>query len=167
MPADKGFDRSKRPLHARCGAGLPRCSLSSVRSSAAGAADGAKADILSATDRSALTGNSLQDDVVEATADLARDQLAGVGRAQRTAGAGRAQRTAGAGRAQRTEGRGGRRGRRGGAGERARHATAGRYEGMTKVQLSEELSDRGLKKSGKVDELRQRLIDDDLEGADS
>ena len=38
---------------------------------------------------------------------------------------------------------------------------AERYEDMTKVELSEELGDRGLKKSGNVEELRERLIDDD------
>ncbi len=116
--------------------GVARASLGlldGVRSSAAGAADAAKDDIVSATDKSAPTGNRFEDDVVEATPDLRLDQLGGAGRAQRT----------------------------------ARHATARRYEGMTKVQLSEELGDRGLKKSGKVDELRQRLIDDDLEGADA
>jgi hypothetical protein len=104
--------------------GVARASLGllgGVRSSAAGGADAANDDIVSAIDRSAQTGNRVEDDVLEATADLRRDQLAG----------------------------------------------AGRYEGMTKVQLSEELGERGLKKSGKVDELRERLIDDDLEHADA
>jgi hypothetical protein len=50
--------------------------------------------------------------------------------------------------------------------KRAAHdATVEQYENMTKVELSEELGDRGLKKSGKVDELRERLIDADLEDA--
>jgi len=45
----------------------------------------------------------------------------------------------------------------------ARDAAAARYEDMTKVELSEELGQRGLVKSGNVDDLRDRLIENDLQ----
>jgi hypothetical protein len=45
----------------------------------------------------------------------------------------------------------------------ARDAAAERYENMTKVELSDELGKRDLAKSGNVDDLRERLIDDDLQ----
>jgi hypothetical protein len=44
----------------------------------------------------------------------------------------------------------------------ARDAAAERYQEMTKVELSDELGRRDLVKSGNVDELRDRLIEDDL-----
>jgi hypothetical protein len=43
-----------------------------------------------------------------------------------------------------------------------RDAAAQKYEHMTKVELSDELGKRDLVKTGNVDELRDRLIDDDL-----
>jgi hypothetical protein len=46
----------------------------------------------------------------------------------------------------------------------AREAAAERYQEMTKVELSEELGARDLPKSGNVDELRDRLIEADLQG---
>ncbi len=45
----------------------------------------------------------------------------------------------------------------------AHDAAAERYDDMTKIELSEELGNRGLKKSGNLDELRDRLVDNDLE----
>jgi len=45
----------------------------------------------------------------------------------------------------------------------ARDAEAERYQHMTKVQLSEELAQRHLRKSGNVAELRARLMEADLE----
>ena len=47
----------------------------------------------------------------------------------------------------------------------ARDAAAERYEHMTKVELSEELEKRGMPKTGNVDELRDRLIESDLQDA--
>ena len=47
----------------------------------------------------------------------------------------------------------------------ARDAAAERYEHMTKVELSEELAARDLPKTGNVDELRERLIENDLEAS--
>ena len=47
----------------------------------------------------------------------------------------------------------------------ARDAAAERYEHMTKVELSEELAARDLPKTGNVDELRDRLIENDLQDA--
>ena len=47
----------------------------------------------------------------------------------------------------------------------ARSAAAERYQDMTKVELSEELDKRSMPKTGNVDELRDRLIDSDLEAA--
>jgi hypothetical protein len=44
----------------------------------------------------------------------------------------------------------------------ARHAAGERYQEMTRVELSEELSARGLPKSGNVGELRERLTEADL-----
>jgi 7-cyano-7-deazaguanine synthase in queuosine biosynthesis len=44
-------------------------------------------------------------------------------------------------------------------------AAAERYQGMTKVELSEELAGRALPKTGNVDELRERLIESDLQDA--
>ncbi len=45
----------------------------------------------------------------------------------------------------------------------AREAAAERYQEMTKAELSEELAKRDLPKSGNVDELRERLVDSDLQ----
>jgi hypothetical protein len=45
----------------------------------------------------------------------------------------------------------------------ARDTAAERYEDMTKAELSEELGQRGLVKSGNVDDLRERLIQNDLQ----
>jgi hypothetical protein len=47
----------------------------------------------------------------------------------------------------------------------SRAAAAERYEHMTKVELSEELASRDLPKAGNVDELRDRLIENDLQDA--
>jgi hypothetical protein len=47
----------------------------------------------------------------------------------------------------------------------ARDAAGQRYAEMTKVELSEELDKRGMPKTGNVDELRERLIDNDLQDA--
>jgi hypothetical protein len=47
----------------------------------------------------------------------------------------------------------------------ARDAAAERYAEMTKVELSDELETRGLAKTGNVDELRERLIANDLQDA--
>ena len=47
----------------------------------------------------------------------------------------------------------------------ARDAAAERYQEMTKVELSEQLAARDLPKTGNVDELRERLIDADLQDA--
>jgi hypothetical protein len=44
-------------------------------------------------------------------------------------------------------------------------AAAELYQDMTKVELSEELGKRDLVKSGNVDELRERLIENDLQGS--
>jgi hypothetical protein len=49
----------------------------------------------------------------------------------------------------------------------ARDAAAERYQEMTKVELSEELERRGMPKTGNVDELRDRLIQNDLQAAAS
>jgi hypothetical protein len=46
----------------------------------------------------------------------------------------------------------------------ARDAAVERYQEMTKVELSDELGARDLPKSGNVDELRDRLIEADLQG---
>jgi hypothetical protein len=45
----------------------------------------------------------------------------------------------------------------------ARDAAADRYREMTKVELADELGRRDLVKSGNVDELRERLIADDMQ----
>ena len=45
----------------------------------------------------------------------------------------------------------------------ARDAAAERYEHMTKVELSDELEKRDLPKTGNVEELRERLIEADLQ----
>ncbi len=47
----------------------------------------------------------------------------------------------------------------------ARDAAAERYQEMTKVELSDQLASRDLPKTGNVDELRERLIDADLQDA--
>ena len=44
----------------------------------------------------------------------------------------------------------------------ARDAAAEQYQEMTKVELSEELDKRGMPKTGNVDELRERLIENDV-----
>jgi hypothetical protein len=49
----------------------------------------------------------------------------------------------------------------------ARDAAAQRYQEMTKVELSEELEKRDMPKTGNVDELRDRLIENDLEALSS
>jgi hypothetical protein len=49
----------------------------------------------------------------------------------------------------------------------AREEAAQRYQEMTKVELSEELDKRNMPTTGNVDELRERLIDSDLEAASS
>jgi hypothetical protein len=49
----------------------------------------------------------------------------------------------------------------------ARDAAARRYQDMTKVELSDELEKRDMPKTGNVDELRERLIDSDLEAVSS
>jgi hypothetical protein len=46
--------------------------------------------------------------------------------------------------------------------EAAREQAAAKYGDLTKADLQEELEQRDLPKSGNVEELRQRLIDDDL-----
>jgi flavin-binding protein dodecin len=45
----------------------------------------------------------------------------------------------------------------------ARDAAVERYQEMTKVELSEELEKRDMPKTGNVDDLRERLIENDLE----
>lgn len=47
----------------------------------------------------------------------------------------------------------------------AHDAAAAKYQDMTKVELSDELEKRNLVKSGNVDELRDRLIENDLQTA--
>jgi hypothetical protein len=47
----------------------------------------------------------------------------------------------------------------------AHDAAAERYQDMTKVGLSEELGRRDLVKTGNVDELRERLIENDLQAS--
>ena len=47
----------------------------------------------------------------------------------------------------------------------ARDAAAERYQEMTKVELCDQLAARDLPKTGNVDELRDRLIDADLQDA--
>ncbi len=47
----------------------------------------------------------------------------------------------------------------------ARDAAAERYQEMTKVELSDELGARDLPKTGNVEELRERLIEADLQAA--
>jgi hypothetical protein len=44
----------------------------------------------------------------------------------------------------------------------AHDSAAEQYQDMAKVELSEELAQRGLPKSGNLDELRERLIESDL-----
>jgi hypothetical protein len=44
----------------------------------------------------------------------------------------------------------------------AHDAAAERFQEMTKAELADELAERHLPKTGNVDELRERLIDDDL-----
>ena len=46
--------------------------------------------------------------------------------------------------------------------EAARDEVSERYETLTKVELQDELASRGLPKSGNVDELRARLLEDDV-----
>jgi hypothetical protein len=46
--------------------------------------------------------------------------------------------------------------------EAAREQAAAKYGDLTKADLQEELEQRDLPKSGNVEELRQRLVDDDL-----
>jgi hypothetical protein len=46
--------------------------------------------------------------------------------------------------------------------EAAREQAAAKYGDLTKADLQEELERRDLPKSGNVEELRQRLVDDDL-----
>lgn len=45
----------------------------------------------------------------------------------------------------------------------AREAAAERYQDMTKAELSDELAKRDMTKSGNVDELRERLVESDLQ----
>jgi methyl-accepting chemotaxis protein len=47
--------------------------------------------------------------------------------------------------------------------EAARAKVAGKYDDLTKPELQEELARRDLPKTGNVDELRARLIEDDLQ----
>jgi hypothetical protein len=49
----------------------------------------------------------------------------------------------------------------------ARQASEQKYAEMTKIELSEELGNRDLPKTGNVDELRERLVEADLESASS
>jgi flagellar biosynthesis/type III secretory pathway protein FliH len=44
----------------------------------------------------------------------------------------------------------------------AHDAAAERYQDMTKAELADELAKRQMPKTGNVDELRERLVDDDL-----
>lgn len=48
--------------------------------------------------------------------------------------------------------------------EEARRAVAERYQNMTASELSDELAARGLPNRGDVGQLRERLIDSDLDG---